>query len=73
MMGGQKKLIVLPEYSTQLFPESDIPYYLGEILWRNYGNQVAVEFPTPKQADNGSWLLKDGWDTFHSLRNLDFI
>ena len=60
MIVGQEKLIVLPEYSAQSFPESEIPGHLGEILWRNYGNQVSVEFPSPKTG--GQWqLASQGW------------
>jgi len=33
---------------------------VGEILWRNYGSQVAVDFPSPKT--DGQWqLTSQGW------------
>ena len=37
-----------------------IPYEVGESLWRDYGEQVGVDFPSPKT--DGQWRLTSrGW------------
>jgi 5-methylcytosine-specific restriction enzyme subunit McrC len=60
MSNSQPRIIELTEYAPELFPHEDIPDAAGESLWRGYGNQVAVDFPSPKT--NGQWqLTAQGW------------
>jgi 5-methylcytosine-specific restriction enzyme subunit McrC len=55
-----RKTLSLPEHVTKTFPPQEIPEDLGERLWRNYGSQVAVEFPSPKT--HHQWeLTAQGW------------
>lgn len=55
-----RKSIELKEYLPVQFSQKDIPEDIGEALWRNYRNQVAVEFPTPKT--DWQWqLTAQGW------------
>lgn len=50
----------LTEYTPVLYPVEAISYEAGEILWRHYGKQVHVEFPSP--ITNGQWrLTAQGW------------
>ncbi len=52
--------IQLTEYEPAWFDSPAIPAEIGEALWRQYGNQVAVEFPSPKTG--GRWrLMPQGW------------
>lgn len=54
------KLLTLTEYESEFFQPSEIPVELGELLWRNYSDQVEVDFPTPKT--NNQWkLISQGW------------
>lgn len=53
-------VISLTEYQPREFAAAAIPPELGEALWRNFGRQVAVEFPSPKTARR--WRLTgQGW------------
>lgn len=53
-------LIDLTEYSPKRIPRRDLSIENGEIIWRIYGQQIDVEFPTPKT--NNEWELKSkGW------------
>lgn len=55
-----KSILSLEEYIPAGFPRDAIPDNLGEILWRNYSSQVAVDFPSPKT--DGQWqLTSQGW------------
>ena len=59
-MTAQAEPIRLTEYVPTRFPHDAIPDGLGEILWRNYSSQVAVDFPSPKT--DGQWqLTSQGW------------
>lgn len=52
--------ITLTEYTPHRFPRQDISHETGEILWRKYGGQVSVDFPSPKT--DGQWqLISQGW------------
>ncbi|NET07535.1 MAG: restriction endonuclease [Symploca sp. SIO2B6] len=52
--------IELTEYVPKLLPRSLLPDVVGEILWRDYGTQVKVDFPSPKTGDH--WrLAAQGW------------
>lgn len=56
----QPQLIQLTEYQETLLPPESLPYTLGETLWREYGQRLAVEFPSPKTG--GHWrLTSQGW------------
>jgi 5-methylcytosine-specific restriction enzyme subunit McrC len=50
----------LPEYVTKTFSRQELPEELGEMLWRDYGSQVAVDFPSPK-TDHQWKLTAHGW------------
>jgi 5-methylcytosine-specific restriction enzyme subunit McrC len=50
----------LTEYTPASLPRAAIAPALGERLWRRYGQQITVEFPTPKTGDQ--WRLTPlGW------------
>jgi 5-methylcytosine-specific restriction enzyme subunit McrC len=54
------RIIELVEYVPVLLERSEIPYAVGEALWRNYEAQVAVDFPSPKTGNR--WrLTARGW------------
>lgn len=60
MNAARPRTIELTEYVAELLPLEAIPDTVGEVLWRNYGDQVAVDFPSPKT--NGQWrLTAQGW------------
>ncbi len=52
--------IRLTEYQPAWFTVEEIPQRVGEMLWREYGAQIAVEFPSPK-TDNQWRLTPQGW------------
>ncbi len=54
------KIIELTEYRPAWFPEEEIPYPVAESLWRAYGQQVTVEFPSPKTSRQWQ-LTAQGW------------
>ena len=57
------KILSLTEYTPLRFPPGFISTNLGEILWRKYSNQIAVDFPSPKT--DGQWqLTSQGWVGF---------
>jgi 5-methylcytosine-specific restriction enzyme subunit McrC len=50
----------LTEYEPAWFASTEIPPEIGEALWRQYGSQIAVDFPSPKTG--GQWrLTSQGW------------
>lgn len=52
--------IVLKEYLPATFDTHQISEVAGEMLWHKYGNQIDVDFPSPKTG--GRWILKSkGW------------
>jgi 5-methylcytosine-specific restriction enzyme subunit McrC len=52
--------ISLREYVPKRLPKEAIPGDVGEMLWREYGKHIAVEFPSPKTE--GQWeLTSQGW------------
>jgi 5-methylcytosine-specific restriction enzyme subunit McrC len=52
--------VPLAEFKTVRLPRHDLPDELGERIWRDFGKQVLVEFPSPKTG--GQWELKNqGW------------
>jgi 5-methylcytosine-specific restriction enzyme subunit McrC len=57
---GKQELIELPEYLQKNISRSAISEDVGEIIFRQYKNQVDIEFPSPKTG--GQWQLKSqGW------------
>ncbi len=59
-MSQTKAVIELTEFKPVIFRRDKIPENIGEALWRNYGNQVAVDFPSPKT--DWKWqLTAQGW------------
>ncbi|MFQ5730168.1 MAG: McrC family protein [Waddliaceae bacterium] len=55
-----RTILSLSEYSSARFPKEAISDALGETLWRNYNNQVAVDFPSPKTGKQWQ-LTPQGW------------
>ena len=52
--------IQLTEYEPQLLPQDALPASVGTALWREFGDKIAVEFPSPKT--NYQWRLTAlGW------------
>src|ERR1041384_7984655 len=50
----------LTEYVRASFPSEAIPAGTGELLWKEHGDKIAVEFPSPKSG--GEWQLTSlGW------------
>lgn len=59
-MADNRTILPLIEYAPARFPPETIPYDLGDALWRGYGSQVKVDFPSPITA--GQWqLTSQGW------------
>ncbi len=55
-----QELIELTEYFPNRFPRSAISDDVGESIFRQYKNQIAIEFPTPKT--DWQWQLTSlGW------------
>ncbi|MBN1878400.1 MAG: restriction endonuclease [Anaerolineae bacterium] len=50
----------LKEYETTYIAREHIPYNVGERLYRDYGSQVNVEFPSPKTHNRWA-LTSQGW------------
>ena len=60
MRVGNQELIELPEYLPKNYSRSAISDDVGEIIFRQYKNQVDIEFPSPKTE--WQWRLKtQGW------------
>lgn len=54
------EIIQLSEYESVLLPCEKLTEAAGEILWRDYNNQINVEFPSPRTK--GQWqLTAQGW------------
>ncbi len=57
---AQPRIIELTEYKPQYFASEEISKVEGEVLWRNYHPQIAVETPTFKTGEK--WrLTPQGW------------
>lgn len=54
------QVIELTEYQPTYLNRNALPLELGELLWRNYHQQVAVEFPSPKTGNRWQ-LASQGW------------
>ena len=52
----KNKIIELIEHQPKEYPREDIDMNLGELLYRKYGSEIDVEFPSPKT--NHRWRLK---------------
>ncbi len=63
---AERRVIELKEYEQRRLPRGDLAEEEGEALWRRYGDQVAVDFPTVKT--NRQWRLTSrGWVGFIPL------
>jgi 5-methylcytosine-specific restriction enzyme subunit McrC len=55
-----QELIELPEYTPIQVPRARISEELGEVIFRQYKNEVDIEFPSPKT--DWQWgLVSKGW------------
>jgi 5-methylcytosine-specific restriction enzyme subunit McrC len=58
--------IELGEFTPFLLPEENMSHGAAEILWKNYGTQVSLEYPSPKT--NWCWsLTSNGWVGYNTL------
>lgn len=56
----ERVVIALEEYRPRLLSVDELSLAAGELLWRQYSNQVEVEFPSP--TTGGQWrLTAQGW------------
>ncbi len=63
---AEERVIELKEYEQRQLPGRALAEAEGEALWRRYGDQVAVDFPTPKTRHQ--WQLTSrGWVGFIPL------
>ena len=60
MSSASHDIIKLIEYQPKRFARDRIPPDLGEALWQDYGGRVAVDFPSPKTANEWQ-LTAQGW------------
>ena len=52
--------LILTEYTPVRLAADAVPVALGTALWQRYGQQISVEFPSPKTGD--CWqLTAQGW------------
>jgi 5-methylcytosine-specific restriction enzyme subunit McrC len=47
MSDVDRETIALAEYRPRTLPREALPEASGELLWRQYSTEVAVEFPSP--------------------------
>lgn len=58
-----RRVLELREYARREWPRHDIPDALGEAIWRRFGKQMDVEFPSPRTGN--AWrLTSKGWVGF---------
>lgn len=54
------EIMTLTEYAPRRLPADALSMQAGTALWQRYGQQVSVEFPSPKTED--CWqLIAQGW------------
>jgi 5-methylcytosine-specific restriction enzyme subunit McrC len=59
-LNGPARLLELKEYQPRLIAAGEMVEAVGKTLWRSYGPQVDVQFPSPKTG--GQWqLTAQGW------------
>ncbi|UVE49653.1 McrC family protein [Haloferax larsenii] len=59
-MSEEEKTIELPEYDPKEYDLGELPDHVLETIYEQYGEQVNVEWPSPKT--DGKWVLKnDGY------------
>jgi len=57
---SEPRVIELVEYQTKSLAQEELDAAMGERIWREFGKQVQVEFPSPKT--DYRWLLTNqGW------------
>jgi 5-methylcytosine-specific restriction enzyme subunit McrC len=66
MSPGKQELIELFEYRPKSISRSAISEDIGEAIFRQYKNQVDIEFPSPK-TEWKWWLKSRGWVGFIPL------
>lgn len=72
MIREDRRVITLTEYQPQSFAREEIPTPVAEALWRDYRNQVTVEFPSIITGNRWQ-LTAQGWVGFIPLsRELGF-
>ncbi len=59
-MSQPRAVIELTEYVPTKFPRNKLTETIAEALWRNYSNQITVDFPSPK-TDEQWQLTGQGW------------
>ncbi|HMN30265.1 MAG TPA: hypothetical protein PKE45_19080 [Caldilineaceae bacterium] len=60
MAQGQAQELSLIEYEPRRLARSELDTRTGEAIWRHYGQQIAVEFPSVKTGE--SWqFTSQGW------------
>jgi len=63
-----QKEVELVEYQPVMVSEDSLSYELGEYIWKNYSNQVTIDFPSPKT--DGRWRLQNlGWVGYIPVSN----
>lgn len=63
-----KRVISLTEFRPTILPAQDLSYEEGEMLWRQSGEKVRVEFPSP--TTQKKWRLTSrGWVGFLPVTN----
>ena len=50
------RIIEVTEYQPKLVPVQELPYELGEQLWRDHSNSIEVQFPSPRTGNQ--WQLR---------------
>jgi 5-methylcytosine-specific restriction enzyme subunit McrC len=60
VIASPDQVIELTERERLEVPAEDLAYEVGEQLWRRFGDQIAVEFPSPKTGHQW-WLTPLDW------------
>jgi len=60
VISGSAVEIELWEYHQRFLQSKNLSQQDGELIWRNHGERISVEFPSPRS--DGKWVLKSmGW------------
>ena len=63
-----RRVLELQEYAARHWPRSELREEVGATIWRHFGKQVDVEFPSPRTGD--VWkLTSKGWVGFIPLND----
>lgn len=55
-----KRYLILTEYQPQTLTLAQLSSAEGDLLWRRYGQQISVDFPSPKTGNQWQ-LTPQGW------------